>query len=147
MEKGKGVLAGRGLASGPLAEAGPADQRIIPSPRYRPHRHPRAYGRAVTPWRADRARPPRGAHAPGWTHPGQPLGVPGSFPTASCASPLSLSHPLLRPRAAATHATARHCRRRSEHLSPAALAFPFESAATNNSTSPSRSQRALNRLL
>jgi len=71
----RGALAGRSVAPGPPAEAGTAHQRVTPSPRQRPR--PRADGRAVAPWRAGRARPPRGARAPGWTHPGRPLGAPG----------------------------------------------------------------------
>ena len=68
----RGALAGRDLASVPLAEAGPA--RASP-PSLRPRPRPRVDGRAATPWRAGRVWPPRGAHAPGWTHPGRPPGV------------------------------------------------------------------------
>jgi len=49
MEKGKGALAGRGLASGPLAEAGPARPRVTPLPAPAPA--PRPHARTAAPRR------------------------------------------------------------------------------------------------
>ena len=90
------MLAGRSLASGPLAEAGPARERAFPFPAPAPS--PRAMaGHAVPPWRAGRALPPRGAHAPGWTRPSRPPGAPDRtrlsllFHLRSSTPPLSLS--------------------------------------------------------
>ena len=67
-----------------------------PSPRLRPRPRVTA-GRAVPPWRASRALPPRSAHAPAWTRPGRPPGAPGRarLPlrchSRSSTLPLSLS--------------------------------------------------------
>jgi hypothetical protein len=73
----KGALAGRGLASGPLAEAGSARPRSpLPLPRARARFRART-ALAATPWHAGRARPPRGGHATAWRRPGRPPGAPG----------------------------------------------------------------------
>ena len=56
----------------------PAQPTSAPSPSPCPRPHPRTtVGCAVPPWRAGRALPSRGAHAPGWTRPGRPPGAPG----------------------------------------------------------------------
>ena len=95
-EKGKGALAGRGLASGPLAEAGPAHTRS-PPPRARASAaSTRADGRAATPWHAGSVRPPRGAHAATWTRHGRPPGVPGRVRLRPCCQTRSSARSLAR---------------------------------------------------
>ena len=141
MEKGKGALAGRGLASGPPAEAGPAHQHVtsLAAPAStcgRPCRDAVASRRSSSAaWRAC-----AGADAP-WsaTRCARPRPPPPPLPD----TPLhSLSHPLLRLCATATRATARHCRWCSELLSPAAPASSLQSVTTSDSASPFRTQRS-----
>ena len=121
----RAALAGCGLASRPLAESGPARPRNDAVAR-------------------QQRSPPRGAHAPGWTHPGRPPGAPDRArllprcQTRSSTRSLALSHP----RAAADRAAARHCRRRSEFLFPAAPASSLPSVTTSDSASPFRTQRS-----
>ena len=139
--KGKGgALAGHGLASGPLAEAGLAHEHAFPLPvpapastrEGQPRRATvasrlgstaawRACGGVDMPWSATRS-------------PRSRLLLP-PMPFALFHSPsLALACPNRR----SGRATARHYCRRSELLSLAALASSFESSATSNSASPSR---------
>ena len=134
---------GRGGASRPRPRFWPAG-RSRPSP---PARHPlprasvasmRADGRAATPWHAGSVRPTRGAHEPGWTHPGRPPGAP--------------DHARLRPRCQTRSSTRslalslaraqQQPRRRSELFFPAAPASSLPFATTSDSSSPFRIQRS-----
>jgi len=73
--KGKG---GRQQAAASLLARWPKPAqpaRVSPPPRASTA-SARADGRASTPWHASSVLSPRGAHAPGWTHPGRPPGAP-----------------------------------------------------------------------
>jgi hypothetical protein len=141
IEKGKGALAGRGLASGPLAEAGLARPRLpLPPPRARarvrargrPRRAAvarrqslaaawRACGGVETPWSATRSP---------WTRPPKP---PLPFAPSTARSRLSA-----RPRAALAappHAIAADGSELPSRPAPA-LSFPF--ATTTGSASSFR---------
>jgi len=88
----RGALAGRGLTSGPLAEAGPARLRSLPSP------HPRC-ARAWTAAPCCRGAPAElGRRVASMRQPRRALvghqerpAASASAPTAICASPLALS--------------------------------------------------------
>ena len=60
----------------PTGRSRPNPPALAPFPVLVPVPCPRADGRAVPPWRAGRARPPRGEHAAAWTCPGRPPGAP-----------------------------------------------------------------------
>jgi len=55
----------------PAGRSRPSPPARLPPPCARAHVHA-THGHAVPPWRAGRARPPRGAHASAWTRPGRP---------------------------------------------------------------------------
>ena len=127
----RGALAGRGLTSSPLAEAGPAHESAFPLPAPtsmrdgRPHRAAVASRQGSTA--AWRARSPRSCSL-----------LP-PLPFALIHSP---SITLARPNSRSGRATAHHCRRCSELPSLAAPASSFESSATSDSASPSSTSRA-----
>jgi len=138
MEKAKGG------ASRPRPRFWPAG-RSRPSP---PARDPlprastmstRADGRAATPWHAGSVRQTRGAHAPGWTHPGRPPGAPDRIrPLPRCqtrSSTRSLALSLARTQQ-------QPCRRRSKLFFPTAPASSLLSATTSVSASPFRMPRS-----
>ena len=142
MEKGKGALAGRGLASGPLAEAGPAHERAFPIPAP-------ALVSTRDSWPRRAAVASRQSSAATW-RPCAEVDTPWSATrrprSRSLLPPLPFalvhSPSLARPDSRSGRATARHCCRRSELLSLAALASSFESSATSDSASPSRTPHA-----
>ena len=80
MEKGKRGASRPRPRFWPVGRSRPCPPARLPLPA------PTPASTCGQPWRAGRARPPRGAHAPGWTHPGRPPSAPGR----------ALSHPDVR---------------------------------------------------
>ena len=93
----------------------------FPAPALAPTPCPRADGRAAPPWRAGRARLPRGEHAVAWTRPSRPPGAPGRarLRPRSHLRPPALPLSLSRPRSARAERRRRHHRRRRGASLPA----------------------------
>ena len=99
-EKGKGGASRPRPHFWPTGRSRPSPPTLAPFAALAPATCPRADGRVVPPWRAGRARPPRGEHAAAWTRPGRPPGAPGHVRLRprcqTCRSARVVAHSLAR---------------------------------------------------